>query len=50
MIDHATMMEDLPVHVASTRAMLMPEWNRINMCANQDKLYADSHLSIFLLK
>lgn len=49
-IDYATMMKGLPVHVTTARAKLMPEWSRINMCANQDKLYSDSHLSIFLLK
>lgn len=49
-IDQATMTNGLPVHVTTTRAMLIPQWNRINVCPNQDKLYADSHLSVFLFK
>jgi hypothetical protein len=49
-VDHATMMEGLPIHTTSARAMLIPEWNRIDGCAKQDKLYSDSHLSVFIFK
>lgn len=46
-IDHATMIKGLPIHTTSARAMLVPEWGRISDHMNLDKLYADSHLSIF---
>lgn len=49
-IDQATMIKGLPIHTTSARAMLIPEWNRINHCVSLDKLYADSHLSVFRLK
>lgn len=49
-IDQATMSKGLPVHVIAARALLKPELSRINRCSNQNKLYEDGHISIFMLK
>lgn len=46
-IDHATMSKGLPIHSISSRSLLKPELDRINNCSNQNKLYEDSHISIF---
>ncbi len=49
-VDHATMSEGLPIHSNTARALLKPEWARINNCQNQDKIYQDNYVSIFIFK
>ncbi len=46
-IDQATMSKGFPITSLSSRAFLKPELDRINKCSNQNKLYEDSHISIF---
>lgn len=46
-IDHATMLKGLPIHVISERALLKPELERINASDNQDKIYEDNYISVF---
>jgi hypothetical protein len=46
-IDHATMLNRLPIHVIYERALLKPELMRINTSSNQDKIYEDNYISIF---
>lgn len=48
-IDEKTMSEGRPINVIASRALLKPELERINSCMNQNKLYKDGYISIFIL-
>ena len=47
-IDYSTMQSGLPTHSYIERSMLRPEWDKINLCKNQIKVYQDNHISIFV--
>lgn len=49
-LDHATMLAGLPIHVKQSRALLVPKLEEINNCSSQNKIYIDSHISIFLFR
>jgi len=49
-VDHATMSKGLPIHSYSGRALLEPKWIQIDNCLNQDKIYEDNYVSIFIFK
>lgn len=49
-VDHATMSKGLPIHSYGSRALFEPKWIQIDNCRNQDKIYEDNYVSIFIFK
>ena len=49
-VDHATMSKGLPIHSYGSRARFEPKWIQIDNCQNQDKIYEDNYVSIFIFK
>lgn len=49
-VDQATMSKGLPIHSYGSRALFEPKWIQIDNCRNQDKIYEDNYVSIFIFK
>jgi hypothetical protein len=47
-IDKETMIHGLPIHSSKARALLKPEWNKINSSKNQNKIFEDYHIAVFI--
>lgn len=49
-LDEATMLGGLPIHVTKSRALIKPELKQIHFSSNTNRLYCDGHLSVLLMR